>query len=45
MSDFFFVFCLFRCKITETVPLEKVPGALAKLEDVRVGKLVMVNTR
>ena len=36
---------IFRCKISETVPLNKVPEWLNKLEDTRVGKAVMVNGR
>ena len=35
----------FRCKISETVPLDIVPDMLSKLEDVRVGKAVMVVPR
>ena len=36
---------IFRCKVTETVSLDKVPEELSKLEDTRIGKVVMVNSR
>ena len=39
------VLLYFRCKVSETVPMDKVPEELSKLEDMRIGKVVMVNPR
>lgn len=34
-----------KCKVSETVPLDKVPEKLSEIEDIRVGKMVMVNSK